>query len=223
MIKAVGVISFAIGVTLLGCASTPDLAHPLIISPGLEANSTETLSGVIRRYRALQQAPPSRLAQTIKRAKVRFVENPNLESYQQLVTFMALPNVPFSEKFAILELLEQQGLTFTSTSTHDLQLVPEATVIDAVRAQKHARDLTADISDRDRRIGELERRVRSLVATRDRCYSNQASLERQLQDIQGWALKLRRQLDEIGRIEKSIEDRRQSTPLELPKQDDRTQ
>lgn len=220
VIKGIGLISFMAGVSLLGCAGRPDLAHPPIISPGIEANSTETLSSVVRRHRALQQLPPSRLAQAVTRTKARFLKNPNLENYQQLITILALPNVPFPEKLAVLELMQQQDLAFTSTSTQDLHLVLEQTVIEAVQTQKRTRELTAAISDRDQKIAELERSVRSLVATRSRCYKNQASLERQLQYIQSWALKLRHQLDEIGRIEKSIEDRRQSTPLELPKQND---
>jgi hypothetical protein len=207
----------------MGCAGTPDLAFPPVISTGVEGELKETLASLVRRHRALQRLSPSRLAQAVDTKKARFLEDPNLERYQQLVSFMALPNVPFTEKVAILEILQQDGQASVSASTRDLYLVPEEFMFDAVEQQKRARELTSAISDRDRKIAQLERAVKSLVATRDRCHTNEASLERQLQYIQSWAMKMRRQLDELGRIEKSIEDRRQSTPLELPKQDDQTQ
>ncbi|MFZ0254551.1 MAG: hypothetical protein WAN46_02635 [Gammaproteobacteria bacterium] len=204
----------------MGCAATLDLAFPPTISTAIEDNSHETLSSLVRRHRALQRLPPSRLARAIDRTKARFSKNPNLKSYQQLVSFMALSNVSFTEKVGILELLQQNGQAFISASTHDLHFVSEKAVFDAVQQQKHAQELTAAISNRDRKIVQLERTVKGLVAARDRCHTNEAALERQLQYIQSWALKLRGQLDELGRIEKTIEDRRQSTPLELPKQDD---
>lgn len=205
---------------LAGCTGTVDLAFPPPISPAVESASEETLSSVLRRHRALQRLPASRLTEAIERTKARFLENPNLTSYQQLVSFLALPNVPLAEKAAILELLQQNGQAFLSKSVHNLHLVPEKALFEAIQQQQRAEKLTAAIVERDRKIAQLERTLNGLVATRDRCYTREASLERQLQDIQNWALKLRRQLDELGRIEESIEDRRKSTPLELPKQND---
>ena len=223
MTKGVRWLSLVLATSLVGCAGMRELAFPPVVSTEGASDSQETLSSLSRRQRTLQRLPPTRITQAIDRTKARFLENPNRESYQQLVSFMALTNVPFPEKGAILELLQENGQAFISASTHDLYLVPENAVFDAVHQQKRARELTTALSDRERKLAQLERTVRSLVATRDRCRTNEASLEDQLEYIQSWALKLRRQLDELGRIEKSIEDRRQSTPLELPRQDDQTQ
>lgn len=208
---------------LTGCTATLDLVFPPTISTAVEDHSQETVSSLVRRHRALQRLPSSRLAQAIDRSKARFLKNPSLKSYQELVSFMALSNVSFADKAAILELLHQNGQAFISASTDDLHFVSEKAVFDAVQQLKHARESTAAISNRDQEIAQLERTVKGLVAARDRCHTNEAALERQLQYIQSWALKLRGQLDELGRIEQSIEDRRQSTPLELPKQDGQAQ
>lgn len=218
--RGVSWLSLALIAGLMGCVGTSNLGNPPVIAPGLEGNSDETLAALVRRHKAYQRLSPSRLAGSIDRVKVRFSEAPNLQTYRQLTSLMALRNVPFAEKLAILELLQQRGRAFASSSNQDLHLVSEKAVFDIVQQQKHIRELTAAVMDRDRKVTALEHTVNGLAETGKRCHANVASLEHQLHSLQSRALKLRRQLDELGRIEESIEDRRQSTPLELPKQDD---
>ncbi|MGF1613860.1 MAG: hypothetical protein ACFCVA_08090 [Gammaproteobacteria bacterium] len=213
-------LSLVILMNLIGCAGTFDPVSQAAQGTRIEGGSPEALALAVRRYAVLQEVPSERLVQEIERAKARFRERPSRQNYQPLVSFMALPKVPLEQKAAILGLLESHGQQFLSVSQRDLHLVPETTVFDTVRQASRTQELLAAISIRDQRIAQLESRVDGLQAVRDRCRTNEASLERRLESIQSWALTLRRQLDELGRIEESIEDRRQSTPLELPKQND---
>lgn len=213
-------LSLVILMNLIGCAGTVELASQATQATRIEGGSPEALALAVRHYAVLQEVPPARLVQEIERAKARFLERPSLQNYQPLVSFMALPKVPLEQKAAILGLLELHGQQFLSLSQRNLHLVPETTVFDAVRQALRTQELLSAISIRDQRIAQLEGTVNGLEAVRDRCRTNEASLERRLESIQNWALTLRRQLDELGRIEEKIEDRRQSTPLELPKQND---
>ena len=213
-------VTFGLALALVSCGSFREEVTTPVLPMPVRGDAGGALSVLLKRYVALRSLSQVELNQEIEKARTRFVENPSLENRRRLVSLMALPAAPFPHKTAMLDLLQQDGQLSVPAARNDLYLVPETTVYRAVRQEQRVHDLMAEVSARDREIAQLKRTLKGWKATRDRYRDREASLERQLEHARSWAMTLSRQLDELRKIEKSIEDRRQSTPLQLPKQQD---
>lgn len=218
--RVVRLLSLALCLAVVGCAVAKSPVYVPRLPPTDQGELTQQTPCAILSayYLTLSRRSPASLGPDIERAKKAFRKAPSVENRRRLTFFLSLPNVLFASKVEVLELMARHNTTPKSGYPPTLYFLPESSINQCVRRAKIIEDLQAKITTRDKQITRLNHQLKGVWASRAQLQADKASLEQRLEEAQALAHTLRGQLDELRKIEKSLEDRSQSTPLELPKQ-----
>jgi hypothetical protein len=173
-----------------------------------------------QQYTQAQHLSAEQVARELSRAQASFALVPSLAHWRRLMFLVLLPQAPGADREAALELLQTHHRPVASPSEHGLYLVSEEVLADYLQLLQEARETHAA---RVQIIDELEQQLELLTAARDRLAQDKRSLKEQLHTEQVRIRTLQRQLDEIRKIEQTLEDRNRTAPARLPEDDDPSQ
>lgn len=224
------VIFFLVG----GCTAAGHLASP---PPPPAPSGVEVLLDSLT---SLHTLTPEALRQEQARLDAEIVRQPGLEPLLRLAVLLSLPDTVVTDRARALELL-QRGLTDSPPSGALRQLghlvrvlltspAHERTVIQLQEAFRQARQAQEQLAQRTvqlqqqlqearaehtqhvARIAQLQQQLQEARAEQQRATTQQAHLQRRLEQERATTSKLRRQIEELRSIEKSLMEPRQDKP-----------
>ena len=204
-------------VALVACAAwNDDRPRPTESKNPLD----EQLAIRTQRYTEVEQTSAAQLARDLAGAKADFALQPNPEHWRRLVFLALLPQTSEMDRELAFDLLQTGPRPVDRASGDALYMVSEDLIGDYLQLRLEAQESRETQMARAQLIDELETQLKRLTVAHKRLAHEKMLFAEQLRKEQARSRTLQHQLDEITRIEKTLEDRTHTAPAELIEDND---
>jgi hypothetical protein len=191
---------------------------PLAGAPAPEVCTTDVAEALayFSRVRAL---PRSELARELELRRAAYVADPTPTHRMQLALLLAMPGGPAADERRAVALLQGQRGESVDAGVRDLCQLLEVLLSAAIERESRLQGALEDQKDKRQRIGALERDLKQSQTQMRDLEARVLVLQRALAREQAAAATRQRQLEELRKIESSLESRR-GAPLSVQPPDE---
>lgn len=198
-----------------GCASGSASGLP----PGSAAGSatevcTTDVAEALAYFTRVRGMPKSELARELERRRAAYAADPSPTHRMQLALLLAMPGGPAEDERRAVALLQGQRTEALDAGVRDLCQLLEVLLSAAIERESRLHAALEDQKEKRQRIAGLERDLKQSLAHGRELELRLLSVQRALAREQGEAATRQRQLEELRKIESSLESRR-GAPLSV--------
>ncbi len=202
-------VGFAALSALGGCVSGP--------APGLSSGSpagpapdvcTADVAHALAYFSRVRGLPKAELARELERRRAAYAADPSPTHRMQLALLLAMPGGPAEDERRALTLLQGQRSEAVDAGVRDLCQLLEVLLSAAIDREYRLNAALEDQKERRQRIAGLERDLKQSLAHGRDLEQRVLSLQRALAREQSEAATRQRQLEELRKIESTLESRR---------------
>jgi hypothetical protein len=198
-----------------GCASgpVPGLSAGSNTLPTAEVCSAE-VAQALAYFSRLRGLPRAELARELERSRAAYAADPSPAHRLRLALLLAMPGGPAEDERRAVALLQGQRSQASDASLRDLCQLLEVLLAAEIERESRLQALLDDQKEKRQRIAGLERDLKQALGHGRDQELRVLALQRALAREQAEAATRQRQLEELRKIESSLESRR-GAPLSV--------